>query len=467
MNQHNLTERAEKALRIAEPYGKAEAYVATNELLSVRMANTRVIESKAIYDTGIGVRVLSGDGIGFSSTTDLSDHGLTRAVEEAAAMARHRRIGFSYDLPQPRKARPAKIHDQATAGLLDDVESVTEYAHRLMDASSGASPRVAENSGILNILRFNKVVLNSNGVDVDERGSGWSAFLATTAQGGSEQREGMVTGSTVKVSDFDPERMGRESAEMAVNSLGGNKIDEGDYELILLPSAAQCIVTELAECTNPPTMDGSTPLLRDRLGEQVASECFTLRINPRRTGFSLLGAYDDEGVPAKELTLFERGVFKASPRDSWYSQRDGVEGTGHGFRSVSMLTGGTAYHGKMYHVEPSPRAACLEMEPGGSTVDEMVESTRRGLMVGVVWYSRIMLPTRGDYTAIMRMGTMRVEDGEVTGPTQKFRLADNILDLARNIEMVGDPEPLSHWHMPYGSIAPVKVAKAHCMPYAD
>jgi PmbA protein len=467
MNQYNLAERAEKALRIAEPHGKAEAYVAANELLSIRMANTRVIESKAIDDTGIGVRVLIGDGLGFSSTTDLTDRGLTRAVEDAAAMARHRKIGFIYDLPHPKKARAAHIYDKTTAGLIEDVDSVTGYAHRLMDASAETSPRVAENSGIVNVLRFNKVVMNSNGVDVDEKGTGWSSFLATTAQEGAEQREGMVTGSTIKVSDFNPERMGRESAEMAVRSLGGKKIDEGDYELILLPSAAQCIVTELAECTSPPTQEGSIPLLRDRLGEQIASDRFTLRMNPRRTGFSMVGAYDDEGAPAKELTLFDRGVYKASPYDSWYSQRNGLDGTGHGFRSTSMLTGGTVYHGKMYHVEPSPRAACLEMEPGGSTVDEMIESTARGLIVGVIWYSRIMLPTRGDYTAIMRMGTMRVEDGEVTGPVHKFRLADNILDLARNIEMVGDPEPLSHWHMPYGSIAPVKVSKAHCMPYYD
>jgi len=467
MTGYNLAERAEKALRIAEPHGKAEAYLATNELLSIRIANTRVIESKAIDDTGIGVRVLIGDGIGFSSTTDLTDQGLTKAVEDAVTMARHRKTGFSYDLPHPKKAKAAQIYNKATAGLIDDIDSVTEYAHRMMEASAEASPRVAENSGIVNILRFNKVVMNSNGVDVHERGTGWSAFLTTTAQGGLEQREGMVTGSTIKVSDFDPEHIGEASAEMAVNSLGGKKIDEGDYELILLPSAAQCIVTELAECTNPPTQEGSIPLLRDRLGEQIASDRFTLRMNPRRTGFSMVGAYDDEGVPAKELTLFDRGVYKASPYDSWYSQRNGLDGTGHGFRSTSMLTGGTVYHGKMYHVEPSPRAACLEMESGGSTVEEMIESTRRGIIVGVIWYSRIMLPTRGDYTAIMRMGTMRVEDGEVTGATQKFRLADNILDLAHNVEMIGEPEPLSHWHMPYGSIAPVKVSKAHCMPYYD
>ncbi|TRO53973.1 TldD/PmbA family protein [Candidatus Bathyarchaeota archaeon] len=467
MTGNVLAERAEKALRIAEPHGKAEAYLATNELLSIRMANTRVIESKAIHDTGIGVRVLIGDGIGFSSTTDLTDRGLAKAVDDAVTMARHRKTGFIYDLPHPKKAKAAQIYDKATAELVDDVDSVTEYAHGLMDASAAASPRVAENSGIVNILRFNKVVMNSNGVDVDERGTGWSAFLTTTAQGNLEQREGMVTGSTIKVSDFDPERMGVESAKMAVESLGGKKIDEGDYELILLPSAAQCVVTELAGCTNPPTQESSIPLLRDRLGEQIASELFTLRMNPRRTGFSMVGAYDDEGVPTEELTLFDRGVYNASPYDSWYSQRYGLESTGHGFRSMSMLTGGTAYHGKMYHVEPSPVAACLEMESGGSSVEEMIESTRRGIMVGVIWYSRIMLPTRGDYNAIMRMGTMRVENGDVTGATQKFRLADNILSLARNMELIGEPEPLSHWHMPYGSMAPIKVSKAHCMPYSD
>lgn len=464
----DIHERSEKALTLSQKHSdKAEIFTATNDLLSIRIANNRIIESKAIGDTGVGIRLIKGDGMGFSSTTDLTDEGLLKAIDDAATMAKYRKIGFKYDFPYPKKAKPADVFDKPTADLLTDLDLVTEHAHTMMDASMGTSKKIAENSGIINILRINKQILSTNEVDVTEKSTGWSAFLTSTAEDGLEQREGMVTGSTVRVRDFDPAKIGRESAEMAVQSLGGKKIDEKDYELILLPSAAQCVVTELMGCTNPATMEGSTPLLQDRLGEQIGSEKLTVGINPRRSGFAMAGAYDDEGVPAQELTLFDKGVFMASPYDSWYAQREDVEGTGHGFRAMSMTAGGTVYHGKMYHSEPATRAACLEMQGGDETVDEMISSTKNGIIVGVVWYSRIMLPTRGDYMAIMRMGTMKVENGEVVGGVQKFRLVDNILDIAKNIEMVGKPEPLSHWHMPYGRMAPIKVSKARCMPYHE
>jgi PmbA protein len=468
MNMLDIQERSEKALTLSQILSdKAEIFTATNDLLSIRIANNKIIESKAIADTGIGIRLIKGDGLGFSSTTDLTDEGLQKTIDDAATMAKYRKTGFKYDFPYPKKAKPADIFDKPTANLLTDLDKVTEQAHTMMDASMDTSKKILENSGIINILRINKQILSTNGIDVSEKSTGWSAFLTSTAQEGQEQREGMVTGSTIKVEDFDPAKIGRESAEMAVKSLGGGKIAEKDYKLILLPSAAQCLVTELSGCTNPSTMESSIPLLQDRLGEQVGSDKLTVRINPRRSGFAMAGVYDDEGVPTQELTLFDKGVFMASPYDSWYSQKEEVEGTGHGFRSMSMSSGGTVYHGKMYHSEPAARAACLEMEDGDESVDEMIESTKNGIIVGVVWYSRIMLPTRGDYMAIMRMGTMKVENGEIIGAVQKFRLVDNILDLAKNIEMVGKTEALSHWHMPYGRMAPIKVSKGRCMPYHD
>lgn len=461
-------ERAERALALAKAVtDRAEVYLAENNLLTIRMANNVVIESKGILDTGVGIRIIIDGGIGFSSTSDLSDKGLEKAIEDAEAMARHREIGFEYDFPAPGEASAVTIYDRGTAQLMEDLDSATDYAHRMIVASSESSPKVVDNAGIVNFLKFKKLVLNTNGVDISEEGTGWSAFLTATAEEGPERREGMVCRSTIRASDFDPELMGEESAEMAVRSLGGEKIDEGDYELILLPSAAQCVVTELANCTNPVIQERSIPLLRDRLGEKIASSLFSLRMNPRRTGFSTVGAYDDEGVPTEELTLFEEGVYKASPYDSWYAQRDGVEGTGSGFRGASMFDGGTIYHGKMYHTEPAPRVVSLEMEAGPHALEEMIESTGDGVMVGVIWYSRIMVPTRGDYNGICRMGTMRIKNGEVVGAIQKCRLVDNILGLAAHIEMAGEPVELSHWHMPYSAISPVKISKAHLMPYYD
>jgi PmbA protein len=291
--------------------------------------------------------------------------------------------------------------------------------------------------------------------------------MVATGQDGSEKREGIWSSSGVKASEFDPENIGKLAGEMAVQSLKGSVIKEDDYELILQPPAATPVVSTLASCTNPSVQEAELPLLRDRLGEKVASDLFTLHMNPRKLGFAMAGIYDDEGVPTKELTLFEKGVYKASPYDTWYAQKEDVTPTGSGFRGIMHATGGTQYPGKMYHTEPVPATVCLDMEGTSKTFDDIVRSTDKGLIVGYLHYAGVIVRTRGDYTGVARMGSRLVKNGEIVGAVQKCRLVDNILHMASRIEMVGKPVTECYWSTTSSNIPPIKISKAHLMPYYE
>ena len=100
-----LREAGETVLKIAEKKGleEAEAYLVSNKVLTIRLVNNAVFESKGVHDIGVGLRVIKGNMLGFSSTADLSKKSLQKLVDAATSASKARKLPFKYSFPKPRK----------------------------------------------------------------------------------------------------------------------------------------------------------------------------------------------------------------------------------------------------------------------------------------------------------------------------------------------------------------------------
>ena len=74
---------------------------------------------------------------------------------------------------------------------------------------------------------------------------------------------------------------------------------------------------------------------------------------------------------------------------------------------------------------------------GKASVDEMVRSTERGILVTRLWYIRDVDPYEKVLTGMTRDGTFLVQDGKVTGGVRNFRFNQGILEMLSNVEMMG------------------------------
>ena len=74
---------------------------------------------------------------------------------------------------------------------------------------------------------------------------------------------------------------------------------------------------------------------------------------------------------------------------------------------------------------------------GNSSVDEMVRSTDRGILVTRLWYIRDVEPYEKVLTGMTRDGTFLVQDGRVAGGVRNFRFNQSILEMLSNVEMMG------------------------------
>ena len=85
----------------------------------------------------------------------------------------------------------------------------------------------------------------------------------------------------------------------------------------------------------------------------------------------------------------------------------------------------------------------LFVQPGEASVEDMVRSTGRGLLVTRFHYSNVVHPKEAVITGMTRDGTFLVERGEVTGPVKNFRFTQSIIDALRDVEMVGTDTELA------------------------
>lgn len=464
----DYSERMEFVLKKAgaeETSDQVEVFLGANRLLTIRSAVGKILESKVIQDVGMGIRILTKDsGLGFSSTCDLSDHSITNAIEEALAIARYRKVNPEYSFSPPKQAnRKHPFYDQRLAEAILSYDQINEQVNQMLQETLELNPAIKEAAGPTHLVEYSKNIMNTNGVDISEKGTYWTMELMAIAESSLDRREGSDSSAGYSISEIDTNSLSNHAVDMAVRSLDGQKIEADSYELILSAMSVSTFLGWLGYLTYPQYQERNMPLLRDKIGEQIASPLVTMGHDPLRVASPVSGAYDDEGVPTHDVNLIETGVFKEIPLDTFYATQFQTNSNGTGYR-IQPGSGMTIYPGQLYQSEPIPSLPSTYMEKGDSTVEEMITSTKKGVYLDFLHYAYVTNGGTGDYTGILRQGTFLIENGEITHPIKKCRLSDNILDMVKNIEMVGPSRMAGHWremrHVP-----PVKISRVNITPY--
>ena len=93
--------------------------------------------------------------------------------------------------------------------------------------------------------------------------------------------------------------------------------------------------------------------------------------------------------------------------------------------------------------QPRPFAGNLILEnaaEGGPSVQEMVAATERGLLLTCLWYIREVDPQTLLLTGLTRDGVYLVENGEVVGAVNNFRINESPVDVLSRATEVGRTE---------------------------
>jgi predicted Zn-dependent protease len=79
------------------------------------------------------------------------------------------------------------------------------------------------------------------------------------------------------------------------------------------------------------------------------------------------------------------------------------------------------------------------MEGGTQSVEDMIKSTPRGILVTRLWYIRPVDPQTLLYTGLTRDGTFYIENGKIKHPVKNFRFNESPIIMLNNLEALGKP----------------------------
>jgi len=251
-----------------------------------------------------------------------------------------------------------------------------------------------------------------------------AGFILTcrTKDGGGSGWAGLT--GIKDISMIDAIKLTEVAADKALKSQKPRAIEPGRYTTILEPRANARFLSLMTGLFNARTAEGVVGNYfsgkergTTKVGEKLFSENFTLKSD---IGNSVLRQtpVGVDGMAGKPVTWIEKGVLKNLSYDRAWAKRQKKEPT------------------------PVGTNQSLVMEGSDQTIEQMIKSTKRGLLVTFFWYIRpVDQPTLLN-TGMTRDGLFLIENGEISGPVQNFRWNMSPLVGYNNITAIGKPVPI-------------------------
>ncbi len=406
----------EQVVRAARSFGvdDIEAVISGSEEALTRFANNAIHQNVAERTTQLSVRAVI-DGRTARATTNRLDHrGIRDVVEQAIAITR---------LTEP---------DSELLPLPDHVSELFDQypCDRFFEETAGATPserasavaeaiRVVEGShqtaaGIYSTGRADIVLYNSAGVT--EMYQETMARFSITAM--AADSSGWAKASACNHRELDPVGLANRAAEKAAKSRDPRELAPGRYTVILEPAAVLDLVGQMFMDFSATAIRDGRSFLNDRIGKQLFGGNITIHDDVWHPGQSGT-PFDGEGIQRKGLTLVERGVVKEIAYCRQAAALAGVEPTGHGFPLPNEI---------------GEAPMNIVIAGGETSVEEMVASTERGILVTRLWYIREVDPYEKIFTGMTRDGTFLVEGGKVTSGVRNFRFNQSLIEMLSNVE---------------------------------
>jgi predicted Zn-dependent protease len=402
---------AARALGVAE----VEAIVAGGDDALTRFANNAIHQNVAARDVNLSVRPVIDGRTARATTNRLDPEGIRNVVAEAVAIARLTAPDPDMQpLAGPAEYQPAERWFEPTARVTPRERALAvAEAIRVVEAAGQTA------AGIYSTADSFVAALNSRGLSVWHRETMARFSITATASGSS----GWAKASACNHADLDPVQLAASASSKAAASHEPRELPPGRYTVILEPAAVLDLAGQMFGDFSATAVRDGRSFLNDRIGQKVFGENVDIRDDSHHTLQS--GApFDGEGVPRQPLTLVEGGVIKQIAYSRQAAALAGVAPTGHGFPLPNEL---------------GEAPVSIVIAGGDSSVERMVASTERGILVTRFWYIREVDPYQKVFTGMTRDGTFLVEAGRIVAGLRNFRFNQSLIEMLSQVEAMSPP----------------------------
>ncbi|MBR4431379.1 MAG: TldD/PmbA family protein [Clostridiales bacterium] len=408
----------------------AEVYQEVAEVKSVSLLNGQVIRAATGFDSGTGIRLLSGTNSVYVYSSDNDIEVLLKLAREAAAAIKGSDKGKIEALKDLCKTSKATIEIDPMSVPKKDM---VDFLRKSADYALSYNPLITQAaSGLAATTRTAKII-NTRGVNAEDTTKRIRLSVETIATKDNEKQSGRVAPGTMRGYEFINEYplidKTRECCETALRMVNAGYAPSAKMPVILGNGFGGVIFHEACGHALEATSVGiKMSYFTDMLGEQIASPIVSARDNALIDG--AWGSYgtDDEGNASSDLLLIENGILKNYLIDELGARRMNAKPTGCARR-------------QNYSYAPTSRMSNTYICNGESDPKDIIVNTEYGLYCTQMGGGSVDTST-GDFNFAANEAFM-IRDGKIAEPVRGATLIGKGQEILKNIDMVGNDLEIS------------------------
>ena len=422
---------AAKAVKLSKA-DACEVQLGSNATGNTRFAANQMSTSGMVADVQLVVQSSYGTKHAVVVTNELTDEAIERCVRESEALAK-----LAPDDPEAmpplgsQTYLPVNAYFESTAKLMPGDRAKVALAVLKMTRgkellssgfllTSANCTALANNKGLYAYYRNTSANYQLTVRTTDGSGSGWAgvddqdwAKIDFDAVHNRAVQKATLSKNPVAIEPgrytvvFESQAVG-DLVQLIGNYGDARSADEGRSPFTKplpdsLKGAARDSAMKAMQASGPQT----------KIGEKIMDERVTIFGDPQDPQL-LSQPFDGDGLPVGRQVFVDKGVLK----ELYYSR----------------------YWAKKMGKQPTGAPQGMKMEGATASVDDLIKSTDRGVLVTRLWYLREVDPRTILYTGLTRDGTFLIEGGKISKAIRNFRFNDSPLFMLNNLEMLGKAE---------------------------
>ncbi len=379
---------------------------------NIRYARNAISTAGDISSLSLAVSSSYGKKTGTATINEFDDKSLEKVVRRSEELAQLAPENPEYmPLLGPSTFPDSITYVPATAAMTPDsrADAVAKSIQVAKDAKLDAA------GFIENTTAFD-AIMNSKGLFAYNKDT--DVIFSITARNQAGTGSGYAAKGFNDITKLDTLAATKVAASKANGSADAKAIEPGKYTVILEPVAATYMLENMFRGFDARSADEgrsfmSKPGGGNRLGEQMMDEKVTIYSDPFNTELPS-ETWSREGFAYKKTNWVEKGVVK----NLSYSQ----------------------YWAKKQNAQFLPQPPNVIMEGGTASLEDLIKSTERGILVSRLWYIRMVDTQTLLLTGLTRDGTFYIENGQIKFPIKNMRFNESPVIMLNNVEALGKSE---------------------------
>lgn len=372
----------------------------------LRFARNMPSTSGTATDTVVNIRSTFKSKSGAVSVNELDADSLRKAVRRSEEIA-----SLAPDDPEflpglgPQKYHEVKAYFEGTANIgpeylaagaeecIKQAEEKNLVAAGFIQTNAGFSS-VGNSKGLFGYTKVTTAGFSETVRTKDGDGSGWVARAAN------------------KHEEIDFKHLSKTAVDKAIRSTHPKTLPPGKYVTILEPSCIADLVQSFAFSLDARSADEgrsffSRPGGGNKIGEQLFPESLNIYSDPADPLAPGM-PWASGGLPTKRVDWVKNGTLANLSYSRYWAQKQGKE--------------------------PLPSPTNVIMKGGTESLEDLIKSTKEGVLVTSFWYIRAVDPRILLLTGLTRDGVFWIENGKIAYPILNFRWNESPVAVLKNID---------------------------------